>query len=75
MSLRGRVREWEDYHEQPTRRVGEDERPHHDDVRDDAREDLARRMARAQADGRSAIDSASSEVNDGQSAARLRESS
>ena len=32
-------------------------------------------MARAQADGRSAIDSASSEVNDGHSITRVRESS
>ena len=48
-------------------------RPVRDDVRDDIREDLARMMARAQADGRLALDSASSEANDGNAAARLRE--
>ena len=76
--LKERVREWEDFHEESKRlasRKDEEARPTREEPRDGYRDAQARKLARAQADGRSASDSASSQVGDGQGVVWVRESS
>ena len=63
LSLRERIKEWEGYYDrQQSQACHDDEQFAQNNDHDRDREQLALRVARAQADGRSALGSSSSEV-------------